>query len=272
MRRSFCFSRSCRPYSDSRCLRSLFTPPGRHLELALRLERLDAALQEQIGALATRRACTSDRCTLPWNYPSIEPLDAALLGRTAAVMGNRRHVLDVGDLQTAAVQRAHRRLAAGAGAHRRALRRSSRRAPAPRCRPSRPRPARRTACDLREPRKPQPPEVAQDSVLPCRSVIVMIVLLKEACTCAIASSTFLRTFLRAGLPPAGIALLRVLLLICHAVPALCDSVRSSRWVRMRRTAYALPGGAFIFTACLRGPLRVRALVRVRWPRIGRPLR
>src|SRR5580693_6392843 len=52
---------------------------------------------------------------------------------------------------------------------------------------------------LREPRKPQPPEVAHDSVLPCRSVIVMMVLLKEACTCAIASSTFLRTFLRAGL-------------------------------------------------------------------------
>jgi len=42
----------------------------------------------------------------------------------------------------------------------------------------------------------------QDSVLPWRSVIVMIVLLKDACTCAIASSTFLRTFLRAGLPPA----------------------------------------------------------------------
>src|SRR5215472_1029474 len=48
--------------------------------------------------------------------------------------------------------------------------------------------------DLREPRKPQPPAVAQESVLPWRSVIVMIVLLKEACTCAIASSTFLRAF------------------------------------------------------------------------------
>src|SRR5579862_9194228 len=47
---------------------------------------------------------------------------------------------------------------------------------------------------LREPLKPQPPDVAQDSVLPWRSVIVMIVLLKEACTCAIASSTFLRAF------------------------------------------------------------------------------
>src|SRR6202166_2963989 len=54
---------------------------------------------------------------------------------------------------------------------------------------------------LRDPRNPQPREVAQDSVLPCRSVIVMIVLLNDACTCAIASSTFLRTFLRTGLPP-----------------------------------------------------------------------
>src|ERR1043165_7270985 len=47
---------------------------------------------------------------------------------------------------------------------------------------------------LREPRKPQPPEVAQDSVLPWRSVIVTIVLLKDACPCAIPSSTFLRAF------------------------------------------------------------------------------
>src|ERR1700722_1010034 len=54
--------------------------------------------------------------------------------------------------------------------------------------------------DLREPRKPQPPEVAQDRVFPCRSVIVMMVLLKDACTCAIASRTFLRTFLRTVLP------------------------------------------------------------------------
>src|SRR5579875_70193 len=47
---------------------------------------------------------------------------------------------------------------------------------------------------LREPRKPQPPAVAQESVFPCRSVIVTMVLLNEACTCAIASSTFLRAF------------------------------------------------------------------------------
>src|SRR5215470_2702499 len=47
---------------------------------------------------------------------------------------------------------------------------------------------------LREPRKPQPPAVAQESVFPWRSVMVMIVLLKDAWTCAIASSTFLRAF------------------------------------------------------------------------------
>src|SRR6185503_7736505 len=48
--------------------------------------------------------------------------------------------------------------------------------------------------DLREPRKPQPPEVAQESVFPWRSVIVMMVLLNDACTCAMPSSTFLRAF------------------------------------------------------------------------------
>ena len=36
--------------------------------------------------------------------------------------------------------------------------------------------------------------------------------------------------------------------------------------------YTFPGGAFSLTACLRGPLRVRALVRVRCPRIGKPRR
>src|SRR6186713_2209224 len=64
---------------------------------------------------------------------------------------------------------------------------------------------------LREPRKPQPPEVAQDSVLPWRSVIVMIVLLKDAWTCAIASSTFLRAFF-------GFLALAALLFCCWLPP------------------------------------------------------
>src|SRR5215213_6558979 len=50
--------------------------------------------------------------------------------------------------------------------------------------------------DLREPLNPALPEVAHDSVLPWRSVIVMIVLLKDACTWHTPSETFLRTFLR----------------------------------------------------------------------------
>src|SRR5690349_24993578 len=63
--------------------------------------------------------------------------------------------------------------------------------------------------DLREPRKPQPPDVAHDRVLPCRPLIVMIGLLKEAWTCAIPSRTVLRGFLRLLAPPAA------------ALPAAC---------------------------------------------------
>src|SRR5690606_41289865 len=50
--------------------------------------------------------------------------------------------------------------------------------------------------DLREPLKPAPPDVAQDRALPWRSVIVMIVLLKDAWTCAMPSETFFLIFLR----------------------------------------------------------------------------
>src|SRR5712691_11719327 len=50
--------------------------------------------------------------------------------------------------------------------------------------------------DLREPLKPAPPEVAHDRALPWRSVIVMMVLLNDACTCAMPSATFFLTFLR----------------------------------------------------------------------------
>src|SRR5690606_9121468 len=57
--------------------------------------------------------------------------------------------------------------------------------------------------DLREPLKPAPPAVAHDKVLPWRSVMVMIVLLKDAWTCAMPSDTLFLTFLRAReAPPA----------------------------------------------------------------------
>src|SRR5262245_60056966 len=57
---------------------------------------------------------------------------------------------------------------------------------------------------LREPRKPEPPDVAQASVLPWRSVIVTIVLLNDAWMCATPSETWRLTFLRA-LAAAGAA-------------------------------------------------------------------
>src|SRR4029079_11308263 len=57
--------------------------------------------------------------------------------------------------------------------------------------------------DLRDPLKPAPPEVAQESALPWRSVIVMIVLLNDAWMCAIPSATFFLTFLRTRVPAFG---------------------------------------------------------------------
>src|SRR5690606_3028747 len=89
---------------------------------------------------------------------------------------------------------------------------------------------------LREPRKPDPPAVAQLSALPWRSVMVTIVLLNDACICATPSTTVFFTFLRVRVP--GFAISKFQLL------------------------YLRIG--------LRGPLRVRALVLVRCPRTGRP--
>src|SRR4051812_45616164 len=106
--------------------------------------------------------------------------------------------------------------------------------------------------DLREPLKPWPPLDAHDSALPWRSVIVMIVLLNDAWTCATPSATFLRTFLRtrcAAVLTGGLAMLLTLAVRCVAGD----------------------GRHFLTSApLLRGPLRVRALVFVRWPRTGNP--
>src|SRR5262245_41516227 len=55
---------------------------------------------------------------------------------------------------------------------------------------------------LREPLKPTFPELAHDSVLPCWSVNVMIVLLNEDLMCATPYATFLRSRRFGRLPPA----------------------------------------------------------------------
>src|SRR6478752_7049000 len=60
--------------------------------------------------------------------------------------------------------------------------------------------------DLREPLKPAPPEVAHDSALPWRSVIVMMVLLNDACTWAMPSETVFFAFLRARAAAGALAI------------------------------------------------------------------
>src|ERR1700723_4794829 len=66
---------------------------------------------------------------------------------------------------------------------------------------------------LREPRKPSEPELFHDNTLPVMSVMVTMVLLKEACTCTSPCGTCLRSFFLkvfflpffsgAAAPPAG---------------------------------------------------------------------
>ena len=96
--------------------------------------------------------------------------------------------------------------------------------------------------DLREPLKPAPPADSQAITLPSRSVSDTIVLLNEVLMCAWPIGMFLRTR------------------------------RRPRWGLRGAGIYFLP--AFFFPAtCMRlGPLRVRALVLVFWPRTGRPRR
>src|SRR5581483_7165731 len=100
------------------------------------------------------------------------------------------------------------------------------------------------------------PAADQAIVLPCASVIVIMVLLNEAATCATPEAMFFRSRRRtrvASLPmlnpfearqPQGRGQIRRYLLSTFFLPAMV----------------------------LAGPLRVRALVCVRCPRTGRPLR
>ena len=93
---------------------------------------------------------------------------------------------------------------------------------------------------MRLPLKPIMPADDQAMALPCASVMVIMVLLNEAFTCATPEVMFLRSrrLTRAG----------------------------SLAIGDRLSYFFLPA---IGTAL---PLRVRALVWVRWPRTGRPLR
>ncbi len=96
---------------------------------------------------------------------------------------------------------------------------------------------------MRDPLKPKLPADAQPIAFPWTSVIVIIVLLKVAWTCATAEVMFfLSRLLTREL--VGFAILYPVYFKVLFLPAI--------------------GRA--------GPLRVRALVCVRWPRTGRPRR
>src|SRR5882672_7112188 len=100
------------------------------------------------------------------------------------------------------------------------------------------------------------PDDDQAMVLPCASVMVIMVLLNEAATCATPEAMFLRSRRRtrvASLP----------ILDPFAARELATSASDSDYFD---STFFLPA------MVLAGPLRVRALVWVRWPRTGRPLR
>src|SRR5687767_1191754 len=181
------------------------------------------------------------------------PLHPPLLGRAAAVVRDRRDVGNVGDLQTTGVERAHRGLATGARAfdahfdhlhavflrgnasllggdlrgERRALARAAETATARR----RPRERVALAVGDRDDRVVERRVHVRDRV---RDVLLDL--------------------LATGLLRATARLALLLLLISHS---------SSAKPAMPCQSYALPAGAFILIAALRGPLRVRAFVRVR---------
>src|SRR6185436_17460116 len=98
----------------------------------------------------------------------------------------------------------------------------------------------------------------QAIVLPCASVIVIMVLLNEAATCATPDAMFLRSGRRTRVA---------------CLPILNPFAPARRNRHEGLSCYQVGPAAFFLPAIvLAGPLRVRAFVCVRWPRTGKPLR
>src|SRR5262249_18868168 len=124
---------------------------------------------------------------------------------------------------------------------------------------------------LREPRKPSEPELFHETTLPSWSEMVTMVLLNEACTCTTPWGTCLRSFfLNAFFLPffSGVAA------PVAAFAIILNPYRAAEPARgkfmPRAEDYVFAAAFFLLaTVPLRGPLRVRALVWVRWPRTGR---
>src|SRR5262245_55428455 len=109
--------------------------------------------------------------------------------------------------------------------------------------------------DLREPLKPTWPDDAHEITPPVGSVIDTMVLLNVLLMWAWPWATFFFSLRRTFFTPA-----RAL----GGIPLRL----SSDYLRL---IYFLPG-FFLFATTFFGPFRVRALVRVRWPRTGSPRR
>src|SRR5947207_13730026 len=104
----------------------------------------------------------------------------------------------------------------------------------------------------------------QEMVFPCASVMVIVVCVNVALTCAIPDAMFLRSRRRTRAAVAGVASLP----IHDPFEARAVECRAN----FRFSAQVGVGVLFLPAIALAGPLRVRALVWVRWPRTGRPLR
>src|SRR5262245_5331827 len=112
--------------------------------------------------------------------------------------------------------------------------------------------------DLREPLNPTWPAEAQETTAPVGSVMDTMVLLKVLLMCACPWATFLRSLRRTFLTAAGpVRALAGMTVCAPEVGVRCGCCGPGRARR-----YFLPG--FFLPATVRlGPLRVRALVRVR---------
>src|SRR3954453_1432391 len=98
--------------------------------------------------------------------------------------------------------------------------------------------------------------------------MVMIVLLNDACTCAMPSATFLRIFLRtrwAAVLTGALAMLTFSKSVCGCSTVSSLGASSSHRALKARHEIDLTGRDHFLTTApdLRGPLRVRAFVLVR---------
>src|SRR3954462_11336192 len=129
--------------------------------------------------------------------------------------------------------------------------------------------------DLRDPLNPRAPADDQESTFPLTSVIVMMVLLNVLWMKTIPVWMFFLLFFLPFLPLVSVGAAVAPPVAGEGGAGVWGGFCSSAiWCRPRGRGQVLAGAAAgrARTMPRFGPLRVRALVCVRWPRTGRPLR